>query len=112
MAMEQRVEEVERGVVVRLGGEVDLEQAPRVRDLLLRKVSQHPMVLVDLSAVDYLDSSGLASLVEALQAARKRRSAFGLADLSPASRRVIELGRLDRVFSIYASVEEGLDGSA
>jgi anti-anti-sigma regulatory factor len=47
--------------------------------------------------------------VEALQAARKRQSRFALAALSPAARRVLELGRLDRVFSIYESSEAGLD---
>jgi len=107
--MQHSVEVCERGVVVAFAGEVDLEQSPRARQILLEHVARYPVVLVDLSAVDYIDSSGVASLVEAYQAARKRRSGFGLAALSPAARRVLELGRLDRVFPIYDSTAAGLD---
>ena len=66
-------------------------------------------VLVDLSAVDYIDSSGIASLVEAFQKAKKTGTPFALAAPNPAALRVLELARLDRVFRIFASVEEGLD---
>jgi anti-sigma B factor antagonist len=107
--MEHDIEVGEHGAVVAFSGEVDLEQSPRARQVLLQAVGRHAAVLVDLSAVDYIDSSGVASLVEALQAAKKRQSAFGLVALSPAARRVLELGRLDRVFSIYETAEAGLD---
>lgn len=107
--MTHAIEAGDRGVVIALSGEIDLEQSPRAREVLLSHVARHRVVLVDLSAVEYIDSSGVASLVEALQAARKRQSRFALAALSPAARRVLELGRLDRVFSIYESSEAGLD---
>ncbi|MGH0036793.1 MAG: STAS domain-containing protein [Myxococcota bacterium] len=110
--MDHHVEIGERGAVVALSGEVDLEQSPRAREVLLRSVAGHAAVLVDLSAVEYIDSSGVASLVEALQAAKKRGSAFGLVSLSGPARRVLELGRLDRVFPIFENAEAGLDGLA
>ena len=66
-------------------------------------------VLVDLSAVDYIDSSGIASLVEAFQKAKKNNTGFALAAPNPAALRVLELARLDRVFRIFATLEEGLD---
>lgn len=109
MAMRHSVQVCERGVVVAFSGEVDLQESPRARQILLDHVARYPVVLVDLSEVDYIDSSGVASLVEALQAARKRRTGFGLAALSPAAHRVLQLGRLDRVFSIYDSADAGLD---
>lgn len=107
--MDVVIEEREGRAIVVLRGDVDMENAPSARRALLDCVGSRGTVLVDLSGVDYLDSSGVASLVEALQAARKRGSAFGLAAVSVASRRVLELGRLDRVFAIYESVEAGLD---
>ena len=92
-----------------LSGEIDLEESPRARQVLLGCVGRERVVIVDLSAVEYIDSSGVASLVEALQAARKNGRQLGLAAPSTAARRVLELGRLDRVFPISESAESGLD---
>ena len=66
-------------------------------------------VLVDLSAVTYIDSSGVASLVEALQASRKKGTQFALAAASEPARRVLELARLDRVFTMHDTVEDALN---
>jgi anti-sigma B factor antagonist len=65
---------------------------------------------VDLSAVSYIDSSGVANLVEAFQLSRQRGTGFALASVSPAALRVLQLARLDEVFTIHASLEDGLDG--
>ena len=94
--------------VVALSGDVDLESSPRLRTALLDCVSSRPAVLVDMSGVAYIDSSGIASLVEAYQAARKSSARFGLVDVSEGAMRVLELARLDKVFSIYADLAEGL----
>ena len=53
-------------VVVKLNGDIDLEHAPRVRELLLDCVGRETDVVVDFTGVDYIDSSGVANLVEAL----------------------------------------------
>ena len=98
--------------VVALSGEVDLESSPRVRTALLDCVSMNPAVLVDMSAVSYIDSSGVASLVEAFQSARKSSTGFGLVEVSEGAMRVLELARLDKVFAIYSSLAEGLDAVA
>jgi anti-sigma B factor antagonist len=63
---------------------------------------------VDLSSVTYIDSSGVASLVEALQAAKRNGGRFALVAASDPTRRVLELARLDKVFTIYTTVDEGL----
>jgi anti-sigma B factor antagonist len=100
----------ERGsVVVAFSGEVDLEHSPQAREVLLDQVGRRRRVLVDLSGVEYIDSSGIASLVEAFQKARKNGTEFALAAPNPAALRVLELARLDRVFRIFATLEEGLD---
>mgnify|MGYP000940889051 CR=1 FL=1 len=59
-------------IVVALTGEIDMENAPQVRRALLDNLKQKRDVLVDLSQVTYIDSSGIASLIEGLQAARKQ----------------------------------------
>jgi len=102
----------ERGTaVVSIAGDVDLESSPKVRAALLDCVGTRRAVLVDLSGVSYIDSSGVASLVEAFQLARKSKTRFALASLSDAARRVLELARLDKVFAIHESVAEGLQAA-
>ena len=94
--------------VVALSGDIDLESSPKVRTALLDCVGVKRAVVVDMSAVAYIDSSGVASLVEAFQAARKSGTRFALAKVSEAALRVLELARLDKVFTIIESVEDGL----
>ena len=94
--------------VIALSGDIDLESSPKVRTALLDCVGSKQAVVVDMSAVAYIDSSGVASLVEAFQSARKNGSRFMLARVSDAAMRVLELARLDKVFTIIESVEDGL----
>ena len=54
-------------------------------------------------------SSGVASLVEAFQLAKQKESSFSLVAVSPAAMRVLALARLDRVFTIHESLEDGLE---
>lgn len=100
----------ERGVaIVALSGDVDLESSPKVRTALLDCVGMKRAVVVDMSGVSYIDSSGVASLVEAYQTAKKSETSFALAEVSQAAMRVLELARLDRVFTIHGSLAEGLE---
>jgi anti-sigma B factor antagonist len=100
----------ERGgrTIVAFDGEIDLEQSPRARQVLLQAVGGGRPVLVDMSHVSYIDSSGVASLVEAFQRARQRQTGFALVAVSAAALRVLQLARLDRVFTIHERLEEGL----
>ena len=98
-----------QAAIVSLEGDVDLESSPKVRAALLEGVARkHAVVEVDVSAVSYIDSSGVASLVEAFQAARKSKSRFVLARVSDAALRVLELARLDKVFTIIGDVEDAV----
>jgi len=95
--------------IVVLKGDVDLESSPAAREVLLKSVEGAGNVLVDLSSVTYIDSSGVASLVEALQAAKRNGGRFALVAASDPTRRVLELARLDKVFTMYTTVDEGLE---
>ena len=94
--------------VVALSGEIDMEEAPKVRRALLDVMKQKRDILVDLSQVTYIDSSGIASLIEGLQAARKQKNDLALVSVSQRARRVLELARLDKVFTIHADLATAL----
>lgn len=106
--MKHRVEESSAGIVVALDGDVDLQSSPEARRVLLDSVGRGRPVFVDLSRVGYIDSSGIASLVEALQRARQTGSPFVLAAVSDAALRVLKLARLDKVFRIFATLDDAL----
>ena len=95
--------------IVVLKGDVDLESSPAAREILLKTINGADRVLVDLSAVNYIDSSGVASLVEALQASKKDQTQFALAAVSEPTRRVLELARLDKVFTMHDTVDEAIN---
>ena len=108
MQMKHEITERHGVSVVALKGEVDLESSPAARKLLLKSIDDSTQVLVDLSGVTYIDSSGVASLVEALQVSKKNGTRFALAAASEPTRRVLELARLDKVFTIHKTVDAGL----
>jgi anti-sigma B factor antagonist len=85
---------------VALRGEIDLESSPAAREQLLAAVEQGKPVTVDLGEVSYMDSSGLASLLEAFQKARAAGIEFRLARVGGSVQKVLALSRLDKVFTI------------
>jgi len=107
--MRCEIEEESGFSVVRLSEEVDLSTSPRAREAILDRLSAGRSVMVDLAGVTYIDSSGVASLVEGYQTARTKGLRFGLLGVSEAVMNVLELARLDRIFPIFASLAECLD---
>lgn len=107
--MEHEVRNEGNFTVVALRGEVDMARSPRARKLILDSLERNRPLLVELSGVAYMDSSGVASLVEGLQQARKRGLGFALAGVSQPVMNVLRLARLDRVFTIHPSVTDALE---
>jgi anti-sigma B factor antagonist len=94
--------------IVRLGGELDLYNAPQVRDALAEACDGSPQrVVVDLSEVDFIDSTALGVLIEARTKLDNRR-AFLLAAPGLETRRALEISGLDRHFSVHEAVSEAL----
>ena len=93
-----------------LSGDIDFANSPEVRQSVLREIRENRVarVVVNLTGVRYIDSSGVASLVEGLKASRDLGSRFILFGLSTAAREVLQLSRLLKVFEIYDSEEEAL----
>ena len=102
------VEEHQGVIVIALDGDVDLEHSAAVRDMLLEQVAKGRNLMVDLSAVAYIDSSGIASLIEALQSAKRNDTRLELVSVSDQAMRVLRLARLDKVFAIHESLDAAL----
>ena len=95
--------------VVRLNGRLDLGSAADVKQRLTRAIAEgHHLVVVDLAAVAFIDSSGLGALISGLKAARYQNRELRIARPSEQARVVLELTTLDRVLRPYPTVEEAL----
>ena len=94
--------------VVRLGGELDIYTTGPVRGALLDTVNGAAgTVVVDLAEVEFMDSTALATLLEARGRLRNADS-FRLAAPGLEARRALEVSGLDRHFRVFATVEEAL----
>jgi len=103
--MKYPVKEYEKCIVLGLNGEVDLSCSPQAREQILKELKKGKKLLVDLSEVEYIDSSGVASLVEGFQVARGQSQEFALVGVSKAAMQVLQLARLDKVFTLLDTVE-------
>lgn len=95
--------------VLVLKGEIDLACSPELRAALLAELREGRHTLIDLGAVSYIDSSGIASLVEGYQLARKAGVKFGLVGVNPSVLAIFKLARLDLIFPIHERVPDDLD---
>ena len=100
--MERGIAESREGdwLVLSVSGEVDLSWSQTLRAAVLKALQSATALAVRLDQVAYIDSSGIAALVEGFQQARSRNQPFILLAPSPNVRAVLELARLDRVFQI------------
>jgi anti-sigma B factor antagonist len=100
--------------IVDVTGDITLYNSPEVRKVLLGllKEKRCPRVIMNLLNVKYIDSAGVASLVEGLKISRDLKSTFALYGLSRTAREVLELTRLIKVFEVYNNEEEALRGGS
>jgi anti-sigma B factor antagonist len=102
--------QLDKTTIFDVSGDIDLANSPAVRKALLKEIRDNrtPRVVMNLSNVRYIDSSGVASLVEGLKAARDVGSRFILFGLSTSAREVLQLSRLLRIFEVYDNEEQAL----
>jgi anti-sigma B factor antagonist len=95
--------------VLPLEGEIDLHVAPQLSASLSALIASKPsQVVVDLSKVSYIDSSGLAALIEAMQNVGEYGGRFALSGLQESVRPIFEIARLDQVFRIFPDTASAL----
>jgi len=100
----------ERGdvVVISVGGEVDAHTAPAVREAVDDRIRPGARVVVDLSDVTFLDSTGLGVLVTSLKRLREVDGSLDLVVASPRVLKVFTLTGLDVVIPIHETVDAAL----
>lgn len=95
--------------IVVITGDIDLESSPKLRAFLRSKVSEKtPGLVLDFAGVSYIDSSGLATLIEYFQGAQGYKGKLALASLTPRVKNVFEIVRLEQIFSIHPDVPTAL----
>ena len=93
-----------------ISGDIDLATSPELRKPLLRELRElrTPRVVLNLRAVRYIDSSGVASLVEGLKASRDVGSRFIMFGLNTTVREVLQLSKLVKIFEICENEEQAV----
>lgn len=109
MSLEISVKNDQSSSQLMIVGEVDMYSSPQVRRMLLELVKQKQSpIIVDLAEVSYMDSSGVATLIEGLQRCGEYGGTLFIVGLRDNVREVFELTRLDKIFKIYQNVEAAL----
>jgi anti-sigma B factor antagonist len=94
--------------IVDVTGDIDMGTSPSLRKTLLDSLKATPRLVVNLREVRYVDSSGIASLVEVLKEARNTEKRLVLFGLNKTVQEVLQLTRLTRIFEIRETEEEAL----
>jgi len=102
--------QVGQATILDVVGDIDLANSPQLRKALLREIREmrRPRVVMNLIKVRYIDSSGVASLIEGLKAARDIGTRFILFGLSGSAREVLQLSRLLTIFEVCDDEEQAL----
>jgi anti-sigma B factor antagonist len=95
--------QVDQATILDVTGNIDMSNSPEVRKALLQEIraKRAPRVVLNLTSVEYIDSSGVASLIEGLKASREAGARFVLFGLNESAREVLKISRLLKLFEIY-----------
>lgn len=105
--MELSEQEIGTCVALAPTGKFNLVSAPLVKARIDALVAEgRCRIIVDLSGVDFIDSSGLGALIGGLKAARQEGGDVRIAAAGKQVRAVLRLTNLDRILSPYPTVEE------
>ena len=102
---------MDKTTILDISGDIDLAHSSEVRRIVLIEFREKrtPRVILNLHEVNYIDSSGVASLVEGLKASRDVGSRLILYGLSPIAHEVLQLSKLLTIFEIYDTEEKALE---
>ena len=103
------VKEIDNGVIVELQGSFDMSCSMDLRQQMMDiLVSPPKKLIVDMTEVECMDSSGLAILIEALKMSKRKMCSMKLAGMNKRVKGVFEIARLETLFDIYDSVEKAI----
>ncbi len=101
---------IDGGMLAKPVGEISFTRSPQLRSELMELIQQHKpaRLVLDMSAIPYMDSSGVATLVETMQQQRQNGAKLVLCQMQERVRSVFEISRLDMVFTIVADVDAAM----
>lgn len=109
MNLEINLKDDDKISTVSIRGEIDFYSSPQVRKEILKLTKQKKAtILVDLAEVRYMDSSGVATFIEALQHVNQYNGRIALVGLRDEVKEVFILTRLDKIFEIHKNMESAL----
>ena len=102
---------MDKTTILDISGDIDLAHSTEVRRMVLREFRENrtPRLILNLRDVNYIDSSGVASLIEGLKASKDVGSRLILFGLSPIAHEVLQLSRLLKIFEIYDTEDKALE---
>ncbi len=108
--MEMTNEQINGTTILKLSGRFDAYAAPAV-ETFFRKINTDPLpyIIVNLTNVSFIDSTGLATLVIGMKRCRQQNGELVLCSMSPTIRTIFELTRLDKVFTTSGTQEEAIE---
>jgi len=110
--MELQLEKKDRAILARISGEIDLAVADHLRSALERGLDDHAGVrniVVNLSGVKYIDSSGLGVLLGRYKRVSRDGGSIFIVGASPPVRKIIEMSGLLRIMRECPSEEDALN---
>lgn len=107
--MEVKTERSGKAVLIRAEGDIDLYSSPKLREAIIESVrTKRTPIVVNLSKVTYIDSSGVATLIEGFQLSKEYDGVVRLVGLNERVSEVFKLARLHQVFEICRTEAEAL----
>ncbi|MFH1878539.1 MAG: STAS domain-containing protein [Candidatus Omnitrophota bacterium] len=107
--MQINQEETNGITIFRMGGDIDINTSPEIKKFFDKAVREKKnKILISLNDVGYVDSSGLATLVEILKNMRAYGGKLKLSNLSSKVRGLFEITKLDKLFDIFAEEAEAV----
>ena len=103
--MNIETEEFNHYQVIKLYGEVDLSNSHRIKQEIVKIIKDNNHVIVDFTHLQYIDSSGMASLIVACNESREQKTEFHIVGANGSPLEVLHLTRLNTVFSVADSLE-------
>ena len=106
--MKISIREVGDAKIVTLEGDVDLGTSPTLRRALFEAMPSVAKLIIDLRAIRYMDSSGIATLIEALKNSQRLKKELVLFGLSPAVQEVFRLTHVNQIFRVVETEQDAL----
>ncbi len=97
-------------VICRINGDIDINSSPDIRKTFAElTASYQKKIVINLAEVSYIDSSGLATLVEMLKKIKSYSGRLRLSNLADKVKGLFEITKLEKIFEIYDTMEQAIE---